>query len=360
MKRNRAAQKKAERKKFRELDDGIQKRRAAIRERVKKCREKAKLDITQNENQKEKNQNLSEVVAESYSCSQTLGKAVKKVSQALPASPRKQRAILAHIVSNLNDKDKETVVNVVAKSIFKRNPVASSQLVNDVRKFYERDDISRSSPNSRDVKKYKCTETGEESFLPTRHMILSIKEAHALFVENRKREDLGMENLVFQIYESFLFFSISQYVFFIFFISFLDTCCLSLFKKYRPENVKPINDLPHNTCMCAYHANFMEAVAALNEAVPSVPGYDDGFVRQFLCQDSSMDCWYGKCAECNGISVDKLKDAVGETQLSPQISWMIWKKNKKTNRVEKEKENGKVTDLVAYIASISPQFLRHT
>lgn len=33
---------------------------------------------------------------------------------------------------------------------------------------------------------------------------------------------------------------------------------------------------------------------------------------------------------------------------------------KKTNRVEKEKENGKAAELVAYIASIAPQFLRHS
>lgn len=112
--------------------------------------------------------------------------------------------------------------------------------------------------------------------------------------------------------------------------------------------------------MCTYHANFMEAVAALNKAVPNVPGYEDGFVRQFLCQDSSMDCWFGKCAECNGISVDKLKDTVDETQLSTNVSWIVWRKNKKTNRVEKEKENGKAADLVAYIASIAPQFLRHS
>lgn len=224
MKRNRAAKKENERKIARELDDIIQKRRAVTRERVKKSRAKAKQTM-QIPNQRQTSQvnSLSEVVSESYSCLQTLGKAVKKVSHALPASPRKKRAILAHIVSNLNDKDKETVVNVAAKPSCKRNPVSSNQLVNDIQKFYERDDISRTSPNSRDVKKYKCPETGEESFLPTRHMILSTKEAHALFVEKQKREQLGMTNLVLQIYEHFsIFFLISQCGFHIFRLLWFD------------------------------------------------------------------------------------------------------------------------------------------
>lgn len=124
--------------------------------------------------------------------------------------------------------------------------------------------------------------------------------------------------------------------------------------------MKLINDLPHNTCLCTYHANFMEAVAALNKAVPNFPTYENGFVQQFLCQGSSMDCWFGNCTECAGISVDKLKDEVGDTQLSTNVSWMIWRKNKHSNRVEKEKENGKLSDLIAYIGSISSHFLRHS
>lgn len=91
MKRNRAAKKEIERKVDKELNDGIQKRRAVIRERVRKSRAKAKQTM-QIANQRQTSQvnSLSEVVAEIYSCLQTLGKAVKKVSHALPASPRKK------------------------------------------------------------------------------------------------------------------------------------------------------------------------------------------------------------------------------------------------------------------------------
>lgn len=103
----------------------------------------------------------------------------------------------------------------------------------------------------------------------------------------------------------------------------------------------------------------MEAVTALNKSVPNVPGYDDGFVRQFLCQDSTMDCWLSKCTECHGVSIEKLKDAVG-TQSSSNVSWVVWKKNKDTKRVEKLKENGQVGDLIAHISAIAPQFLRHS
>lgn len=196
MKRNRAEKRRIELKLSQEKQkNAIEQRRVAIRERVRKCRAKARAKNQQNTNENETSQNeiLSEIVAESYSCTQTLGKAVKKVARAFPASPRKKRAILAHIVSNLNDEDKEKVVNVVSKPSFKRK-VLSSQLISDIRKYYERDDISRTSPNSRDVKKYKCPDTDEELYLPTKHMVLSTKEAYALFVESRKRKELGMNN----------------------------------------------------------------------------------------------------------------------------------------------------------------------
>lgn len=183
-----------------ELTAATEKRREADRERARKYRlvKKLKSSYGQSEDQSEKSgpSTLSETVAQSYNNIQTLGKAVKKVSRALPVSPRMKRAILAHIVSNLNNEDKQTVVNVVANPIFKRTSMTLSTLIKEIHKFFERDDISRVSPKTKDVKTYKCPETGEELSLPTRHLTLSIKEARALFMEKRKKNDLGMSTLL--------------------------------------------------------------------------------------------------------------------------------------------------------------------
>lgn len=120
-----------------------------------------------------------------------------------------------------------------------------------------------------------------------------------------------------------------------------------------------MNDLPHNTCMCTYHANFIEAVSALHKLIPNVPSYNDGFVRQFLCENSKMDCWFSECNECLGISAESLKDAIGNTSLSSPVSWMVWKQNAHTKRIEKQKESKTLTDLIAHIAALSSQFLKH-
>lgn len=169
----------------------IMKRREATRQRVAQYRaRKSNPDNVPIENQSH-NSSLSGIVSEVYSCSQTLGKAVKKVTNALPASPRRKKAVLTHIVSNLDQNEKETLINVVAKPKFARKSIPTA-LNTEIRKYFERDDISRASPKVDDVEKYKCPETGEELLLPKRHMVLSLKEAHALFVQELKSKGAGM------------------------------------------------------------------------------------------------------------------------------------------------------------------------
>lgn len=113
-------------------------------------------------------------------------------------------------------------------------------------------------------------------------------------------------------------------------------------------------------CLCTYHSNFIEAVLALHKNVPDLPDYNNGFVRKFLCEVASKDCWFGTCAICSGISVDKLKDMADVTQLGRNVSWSMWKKVLPANRVEKRTENGTLADLMAHIAALAPQFLKHS
>lgn len=175
-----------------ELAHTLTKRREATRKRTKKYREQAKtrMDMQKVDEENSKQSiRLSKVVNASYSNVQTLAKAVKKVSLALPTSPRKKNAILATIVSHLDKPDQQTLVNVVENPKFKKSSITKPD---DIHKFYVRDDISRVSPRAKDVKAYKCPETGEELLFPARHMTMSIKEAYALFIEQQQKENLGM------------------------------------------------------------------------------------------------------------------------------------------------------------------------
>lgn len=109
-----------------------------------------------------------------------------------------------------------------------------------------------------------------------------------------------------------------------------------------------------------YHANFKEAVSALHKQIPTVPDYEHDFVRKFLCEESKIDCWFGKCSNCSGISVHAIRDLIGAIRLNSDAKWMVWKKNIKTNRIEKQEEKGKLVNLLAHLTSIAPHFLRHS
>lgn len=141
---------------------------------------------------------------------------------------------------------------------------------------------------------------------------------------------------------------------------FSDFCSLSSFQKYRPSYVKPISDLPHDMCLCNYHENFIEAVDALHKYVPKSPKYKDGFVQQYLCEQTSIDCWLMKCKNCTGIHVAKISAFFGDVPLDTKVKWMVWKKNTHSKRIEKQEQGGKLTDLAAHISALSPQFLKHS
>ena len=172
----------------------IKNRREAVRERVKQYRERLKIK-KQQQHEMENPKTPRTVVQESYACSQTLGKAVKKVTIAFPSSPRKKKAVLLHMVSKFDDDEKNEIVQVLTSP-----PVVKSRTSDEyihevnraIQSFLERDDISRVSAKARDVKTYSCPETGNELLLPTRHMVLSMKEAYAIFVDERKNAKKGI------------------------------------------------------------------------------------------------------------------------------------------------------------------------
>lgn len=98
---------------------------------------------------------VGEIIANSYSNKQTLRKAVKKASNALPKSPTKKKVVLAKMVDNLDDDARNEVINII--SIAPKRSSSCSVMIKDIHDFYERDDISRMSLKMKHVKKYTCS-----------------------------------------------------------------------------------------------------------------------------------------------------------------------------------------------------------
>lgn len=162
--------------------DVIAKRRAATRESVQKCRQRKRAGSNDAKSvASQDSTTLSDLSSVGYSSIQTLGKAVRKATRALPISPTRKRAVLARMIFDMNEADRTVLAVAITSPPPKTKSVPNVlSLRNAIREFYEHDDISRVSPKIRDVKEYVCPETGDKILLATRHMILTCKEACAV------------------------------------------------------------------------------------------------------------------------------------------------------------------------------------
>lgn len=154
-----------------------------MRERVRKCREKKRDAQTQSND-------LIDSFKNSYRNKQTLLKATKKLSLALPKSSPK-KAVLAKILEDYNENDRNELMNVIKLTQNAKQTVRNIELITEIQNFFQRDDISRTSPKMKDVKQYTCPVSGERVLKPKKHMILTIRESYAIFVEEQKAAQKG-------------------------------------------------------------------------------------------------------------------------------------------------------------------------
>lgn len=344
-----------------------QQRRQETLKSVRKCRanKRGQKENTHDESESnassQLNSSLDDITSTAYTTVQSLGKAKSKVMRALPISPTKRKAVLAHILSEMADGDKIDVANAVVTPppLTKKHTETKRDLTTlkrEIKEFYERDDVSRVSPKIRDVKEYVCPDTGNKILLPTRHMLYTGREAFALFDEQQREIGHGIE--LFCKLLRILYLRTIIYINCILPIN-LETCGITFFQNQRPKHVKPIGDLPHDVCLCSYHQNFIYTVEALHKYVPGIPSYQDDFLGYFLCEVSSMECWYGRCDKCTGVTIPKLVALGNEIDFAMPVSWNVWKKNLHDNRTEKHVENKTMADLIAHTVALSPQFLIH-
>lgn len=103
-------------------------------------------------------------------------------------------AVIAKVIEGLDEGYRLKIVNSITKDKEINKSHKSNELAVDICGFFERDDISRMSPKPRDVKEYINPETGEKSFEPMKHMILTMREVFAVFVVEREKSGKGNVN----------------------------------------------------------------------------------------------------------------------------------------------------------------------
>lgn len=151
-------------------------RRRKTLERVRKCREK------------KKKKNVVDSIVDcinAYKSSCSLGKAVARAKRSLPTSSTHRKAVLCKLVGEYDrDEVKQIIFNDSLRNVKKNNNNSyKAEAIKSVTEFFLRDDITRVSPNVKDVMQCLNPLTKELESHPTRHLLLTIREAYAKYIE---------------------------------------------------------------------------------------------------------------------------------------------------------------------------------
>lgn len=167
-------------------------------ERVKKFREKKKQTQSQQdiklpdpvipplkEELPKSSKRKSVQFQHSYKTEASLAKAFTKQRKILPKSPGKQKAVIGKLFYSLDEGAQQEIINNKTKLIKGGKKGIDSELMEKILYFYERDDVSRMSPNAKDSRFYYHPATGEKVIKQKRHLVVTLKQAHDKFlIEN--------------------------------------------------------------------------------------------------------------------------------------------------------------------------------
>lgn len=135
---------------------------------------------------------------------------------------------------------------------------------------------------------------------------------------------------------------------------------LAKFCALRPFFVKLCGCMPNNTCVCIYHANYIEACTVLHKAVSIFPSYGPELTQLLVCCEFDRNCWFKTCDDCSPKKIEeKLFDIISGSD-HKVVKWMLWKHDKTVNRTQRHEERGTVIMLMNYFVSIYKDFLKHS
>lgn len=204
-----------------------------------------------------------------YSRPQSLGKAVSKVKRALPPSPSKKRAVVKQLII---EEMPEAKKSFCARRKLRRKTNTDNDTEHSVTKFYGRDDISRQEPGRKDVIAVKNSTTGQKEHVPKRIMLMPISEAFSLFQSEFPSVNIKKSK----------FFSL------------------------RPIYILPFSKMPHEVCVCRYHANMDFLLGEISNVLSDkhVPKTGKELTVAVTCDTDNYDCMNEVCETCKDNSFE--------------------------------------------------------
>ncbi|KAG4075427.1 hypothetical protein HA402_015080 [Bradysia odoriphaga] len=269
----------------------------------------------------------------SYHTKSAISKAYSKTNKSLPASPTKRKVMVAKLVRSFKVvKDRQDLFGCVVSTGKANVHGLDTVLVNSIERFYQRDDVSRISPNVKDAKYFRNAVTGEKELKQLRHLIFNLSDAYTKFVEEYHREHKSDPPVK-----------------------------ISKFCDLRPQHVLLMGETPRTSCLCIYHANFSQCCIALNKYIPELPKNYTEMIKLLVCENDTKDCHFKKCKNCSHNVIElKLKHiSKYSTNKTTSIKYMQWLKDKTANRFENQEQTGTIQELVDHLLGIYVQFLKH-
>lgn len=289
--------------------------REKIKSYVKKHRELKKKSAEQSEGAvPSSSAELTQVRQTSaYKCKQTFGKAVKRVSEVLPTSPRKQREIVSVLTQRLG---------VHTSSVSTKTSEKQTTLpVEKVEEFLQRDDIIWQSPRAKDFISIKDS-SGKKTRIQKRFMSITMQEAYEIFKAEHPMCVISRSSF----------------------------CAL------RPNFISLRSKTPRNVCLCRQHENFRLLIEALNKRGFNIPIKFSELTKALTCDDKNQQCMTGACQICSK-SVDKFLPP--EEIAGDEIDWYQWQADSE-NHASRIQETGTIQDCYEKLAESCPSFLKHT
>ncbi len=223
-----------------------------------------------------------------YKTVQSKGKALKRLIQKLPKSPRKQREIICSLANSRGIK----VVCEKESSQIRTNSFPGG-VIERVRDFFFREDISRCSPNRKDSISVKVP-TGKRERLQKHILFSTLKEAYTQFVQENEDVKVGFTK----------------------------------FTQLRPLNILPASNKDQSVCCCPYCEN-MKLLLKVPWIKPNWSKKLMDFVGLFHCDVTSADCMHGRCEGCcdKGKKVETLSGLLhGEDSTLASYIIYSWRK----------------------------------
>lgn len=131
----------------------------------------------------------SSMPEDGYRTTSVLDKAVAKMKRAEPSTATKKKQAVSKYLKSLDPKDLAEIVQAVTTKTIKAKSsrAIKSSVIDSVKAFYLRDDISRMSPNMRDCRKFVDPITGSSEVKPIRYLKYTLHDVYNLFVQFLQR-----------------------------------------------------------------------------------------------------------------------------------------------------------------------------